>query len=87
MSDYPAGAEFDSNAPYNQEIDVFACLECDKQIDLYGYCSECQEYVDRENAKKKPIEMLHHLAYLSKDIDNMYFFNKLNEVIEQIKQL
>lgn len=84
---YPAGAENDSNAPYNESNEVKQCLECNIEIDDKDYCSSCLEYLEREEAKKAPLQKLQQIINLYESHTNIYVFNKLKEIKKDIEKL
>ena len=88
MSDYPAGAEHDSRAPYNEPIDVLKCLECGTQLEIGDYCNECSDYLEREKQKKKAIEKCQGLKHMFEtSTHNVYAANKLGEIIKEINNI
>lgn len=88
MSNYPAGAEFDSSAPYNEDLEVaIECQECNDRIEDGIYCSSCFDYIQRENKKASVIDDLKLLQDLSAHLENTYFKNKLAKIILKTQEI
>ena len=88
MSNYPAGAEFDSSAPYNEDLETNKeCDECRSDIEDGIYCSSCFDYIQRENKKASVIDDLKLLQDLSAHLENTYFKNKLAKIILKTQEI
>ena len=87
MSDYPAGAEHDSKAPYNESLVDLKCDECYTDIQHGDFCHACFEYTQQENKKSIIIDDLNQLIDLHKSLENMYYVGRLSKIVKQIKEL
>ena len=88
MSDYPAGAEFDSSAPYNTIEQNNECKECRCNLNEGDYCEPCSDYLAREKQKRNAINKCQQLKNMFEtSTHNTYAVNKLSEIINEINKI
>ena len=62
MNNYPAGAEHDLNAPYNERVEKSnECKECNNELESCSsseYCEPCRDYLEREKLKSLALNKL-----------------------------